>query len=468
MILANDQFEAWDRAHFLHPFTDHAAHAGGVSGQRIMSRGSGSTIYDRQGTAFIDAFAGLYCVNVGYGQKRIAEAISRQAHELAYAHAYAGQGTEASIMLARMLSERAPAHMNHSYFGFGGSDANETIVKLVWYANNVLGRPQRKKIISRWRGYHGAGIISGSLTGLRPFHEAFDLPLTGILHTESPIYYHRDDRGLSEEEFSQRCADRLEALILAEGADTVAAFIGEPMIAAGGIAPPPRGYWEKIQGVLSKYDIFLICDEVVTGFGRLGKMFGTQVYDLQPDFMTLAKGLTSAYTPLSAVMISDRIWEILAQGSASFGPLGHAWTYSAHPVCAAAAVANLELLDDLDLIANVRSVGRYFLEGLRSAVGSHPRVGDIRGQGLLCALELVEDRDDRDGGHNGGHDGPRFFDSEQKVGVRVAAEILDQGVIVRALHQSDIIGFAPPFCLTEPEADLIIEATRKAIARVCD
>ena len=315
----------------------------------------------------IDAFAGLYCVNVGYGRQKIADAIAAQAKELAYYHAYVGHGTEASITLAKMIIDRAPKGMSRVYFGLSGSDANETNIKLIWYYNNVLGRPEKKKIISRWRGYHGSGVMTGSLTGLDLFHNAFDLPRAPILHTEAPYYFRRADRSMSEEQFSQHCADKLEEMILAEGPDTVAAFIGEPILGTGGIVPPPAGYWEKIQAVLKKYDVLLIADEVVTGFGRLGTMFGSDHYGIKPDLITIAKGLTSAYAPLSGVIVSDKVWQVLVQGSDKLGSLGHGWTYSAHPICAAAGVANLELIDELDLVTNAGETGAYFRAELAKA-----------------------------------------------------------------------------------------------------
>ena len=279
-----------------------------------MTGGSGVYIEDRDGNRFLDAFAGLYCVNVGYGRQEIAEAISEQAHKLAYYHAYVGHGTEASITLAKMILDRAPKNMSKVYFGLGGSDANETDIKLVWYYNNVLGRPEKKKIISRWRGYHGSGLMSGSLTGLELFHKKFDLPLAQVVHTEAPYFFRRSDRAMSETEFSAHCAARLEELILAEGPDTVAAFIGEPVLGTGGLVPPPAGYWEAVQAVLAKYDVLLIADEVVTGFGRLGSMFGSEHYRIEPDIITIAKGLTSAYAPLSGSIMSRKVWEVLERG----------------------------------------------------------------------------------------------------------------------------------------------------------
>jgi len=238
-----------------------------------------------------------------------------------------------------MIIDRAPKGMSRVYFGLSGSDANETNIKLIWYYNNVLGRPEKKKIISRWRGYHGSGVMTGSLTGLDLFHNAFDLPRAPILHTEAPYYFRRADRSMSEEQFSQHCADKLEEMILAEGPETVAAFIGEPILGTGGIVPPPAHYWEKIQAVLNKYDVLLVADEVVTGFGRLGTMFGSDHYGIKPDLITIAKGLTSAYAPLSGVIVADKVWQVLVQGSDKLGSLGHGWTYAAHPICVAAGVA---------------------------------------------------------------------------------------------------------------------------------
>jgi DNA-binding Lrp family transcriptional regulator len=242
---------------------------------RIVTGGEGVYIDRPRRQPLLDAFAGLYCVNIGYGRQEVAEAIAAQARELAYYHAYVGHGTEASITLAKMVMDRAPDHMSRVYFGLGGSDANETNVKLVWYYNNILGRPEKKKIISRWRGYHGSGLMTGSLTGLELFHKKFDLPLAQVLHTEAPYYFRRDDASMSEADFSAHCAAELEALIEREGADTIAAFIGEPVLGTGGIVPPPAGYWAGDPAVLKKHDILLIADEVVTGFGRLGTMFGS-------------------------------------------------------------------------------------------------------------------------------------------------------------------------------------------------
>jgi L-2,4-diaminobutyrate transaminase len=453
--IANDSLTQWDHDHFFHPSTHLGQFARREMGNRIIKSANGVHITDREGRTSLDAFAGLYCVNVGYGRTEIVEAIAAQAHELAYYHSYVGHGTEASITLSRMVAERAPEGMNHVYFGQSGSDANETNIKLVWYYNNVLGRPQKKKIISRWRGYHGSGLMTGSLTGLELFHKKFDLPLSQVLHTEAPFFFRREDRSMSEVEFSADCAQKLEDLIAREGANTIAAFIGEPVLGTGGIVPPPAGYWDAIQQVLRKNDILLIVDEVVTGFGRLGTMMGSDHYGLKPDLITIAKGLTSAYAPLSGSIVSDRMWDVLERGTDEFGPMGHGWTYSAHPIGAAAGVANLKLLDSLDLISNAGQVGKYLNNAMAEALGDHANVGDIRGEGMLCAVELVKDRGDR-----------VYFDSSEKIAPKIAAAMLDRGVIARAMPQGDIIGFAPPFSLTRDLANEVVAATKAAVIEV--
>lgn len=455
MLDRDNDLNAWDRDHFFHPSTHMGMHARGDTPRRMIVGGEGCHIVDSTGKRSLDAFAGLYCVNVGYGRTEIADAIAEQARDLAYYHSYVGHGTEASITLARMIIERAPSHMSRVYFGLSGSDANETNIKLIWYYNNILGRPEKKKIISRWRGYHGSGVMTGSLTGLALFHAHFDLPRAPILHTEAPYYFRRADRSQTEEEFSAHCAAKLEEMILSEGPDTIAAFIGEPILGTGGIVPPPKGYWAAIQAVLKKYEILLVADEVVTGFGRLGTMFGSVHYEMEPDLITIAKGLTSAYAPLSGSIVSQAMWDVLVQGSDQFGPIGHGWTYSAHPICAAAGVANLKLIDEMNLVQNAGETGAYFRAGLADALSGHANVGDVRGDGLIAAVEFVEDKDDC-----------RFFDPARKVGPQVAAALLEEGVIGRAMPQGDILGFAPPLCMTREEADLVIAAASRAVTKV--
>lgn len=455
MLRNDDHLAQWDRENFFHSSTHLAQHARGETPTSIISTASGVHIEKRDGTKLLDAFAGLYCVNAGYGRTEVADAISKQAHKLAYYHSYVGHGTEASITLAKMIMDRAPAHMSKVYFGLSGSDANETNIKLIWYYNNILGRPEKKKIISRWRGYHGSGLMTGSLTGLSLFHNKFDLPLNNVIHTDAPYYFRRENRDQTEKQFSAHCAAELEALILVEGADNIAAFIGEPILGTGGIVPPPAGYWTAIQEVLNRYDILLVADEVVTGFGRLGSMFGCEHYDIKPDFITIAKGLTSAYAPLSGSIISDRVWRVLEQGTDENGPIGHGWTYSAHPICAAAGVANLTLIDDLNLISNAKDVGAYLNATMKEALSDHPNVGDIRGEGLLCAIEYVEDKESM-----------TLYDPSCKIGPMVSAAMLEHNVIARAMPQGDITGFAPPFCITKAEVDTVVGVTVKAVKTV--
>jgi len=450
-----DELETLDRAHFLHASSDIKGHANGTTPTRVIESGEGVYITDRAGKRSLDAFAGLYCVNIGYGRSEVADAISEQAHKLAFYHSYVGHGTEVSIRLAAKMIELAPDHMSRVYFGLSGSDANETNIKLIWYMNNVLGRPEKKKIISRDRGYHGSGLMTGSLTGLPLFHNAFDLPLARVLHTQCPHYWKFAEHGMSEEAFSDVCAERLEAMIVAEGPDTVAAFIGEPFMGTGGLVPPPVGYWPKIQKVLDKYDVMLIADEVVTGFGRLGSWFGSEHYGMRPDIITVAKGLTSAYAPLSGSILSERVCEILDQGSEDIGPIGHGWTYSAHPIGAAAGLANLKLIEDEDMVGNVRTTGAYFQECLRDAFADHPMVGEVRGEGLLAAIEFVADKDSK-----------TFFDPALKVGAKMAAATLENGVIARAMPHGDMLGFAPPLCIAKGEVDEVVGAVSKALDSV--
>jgi L-2,4-diaminobutyrate transaminase len=455
-MLKNDQLDQWDRENFFHPSTHLAQHARGESTNRIIRTAKGVYIEDRDGNKMLDAFAGLYCVNVGYGRPEIAEAIADQARELAYYHSYVGHGTEASITLSKMILDRAPTNMSKVYFGLGGSDANETNVKLIWYYNNILGRPEKKKIISRWRGYHGSGLVTGSLTGLELFHKKFDLPLDNIIHTEAPYYFRRENLEQSEEQFVAHCVGELEVLIAREGADTIAAFIGEPVLGTGGIVPPPVGYWAAIQAVLKKHDILLVVDEVVTGFGRLGTMFGSDHYGIEADIITIAKGLTSAYAPLSGSIIGNKVWKVLEQGTDENGPIGHGWTYSAHPICAAAGIANLKLIDKLDLVTNAGEVGTYLNAAMTDALSDHLNVGDVRGEGMLCALEFVKDKDNR-----------VFFNATDKIGPQVAAILLAQDkIIARAMPQGDILGFSPPFCLTREEVDIVVAATARAVKTV--
>ena len=454
-MIKNDHLDEWDRNYFFHPSTHLAQHARGEIPNRIITSGDGCYIFDRDGNKFLDGFAGLYCVNVGYGRSEVSEAIAKQAKELSYYHSYVSHGTEASITLAKMVIDRAPNNMSKVYFGLGGSDANETNIKLVWYYNNILNRPNKKKIISRWRGYHGSPWISGCLTPLAAFHYKFDLPLDRILHTVTPHYLRRPDKDMKEEQFTEYCVESLKKMIDDEGAETIAAFIGEPILGTGGIIPPPKGYWEAVQKVLEDNDIMFIVDEVVTGFGRLGTMFGSEYYNLRPDIITIAKGLTSAYAPLSGSIFSNKVWKVLKQGTDELGPIGHGWTYSAHPIGAAAGVANLELVDKMNLVSNAKEVGKYLLDELKNAFDPHPLVGEVRGDGMLASLEFLENKESL-----------KFFDPAKKIGMKVSANLLKEGVIGRAMPHGDILGFAPPLCLSKSEVDIIVSSLKKSVDKV--
>ncbi len=449
--------EDLDRRTVFHSFTNLKAHAHGDSAARVIAGGDGVYVYDRQGRRFLDGFAGLYCVNIGYGRREMAEAIYAQAKTLAYYHTYTGHSNEPTIRLSERILAMAPGNMSKIFYGLSGSDANEMQLKIVWYYNNVLGRPQKKKIISRQRAYHGGTVMAASLTGMPIYHKAFDLPLGPILHTVAPHYYRRPQAGMSEREFSRYCGEQLEAMIQAEGPDTVAAFIAEPVLGTGGIIPPPEGYWEEIQPILKKYDVLLIADEVVCGFGRTGADFGCQTYAIEPDLITIAKGLTSAYLPLSGAIVGERVWAVLEQGSDEFGPFGHGYTYSAHPLGAAAAMANLDIVESEDLAGNARNTGAYFQQRLRDTFAQHPLVGEVRGVGLLAALEFVADKVSRQG-----------FDPALKVGPRISAACAGNGLIARAMPHGDILGFAPPLIISRDEVDQLVELTRVGVDAVAD
>ena len=456
----NESIEALlqhDRQYFLHPSTHAHDHAAGALPGRIITGAEGIRVTDHRGQTFIDAFAGLYCVNIGYGRTEVAEAMYAQAKRLAYYHTYAGHSTETIIELSRRIIEWAPPGMKKVYYGLSGSDANETQIKLVWYYNNVLGRPNKKKIISRERGYHGSGIVTGSLTSLPGFHQCFDLPIERVKHTICPHWYRQAAPGMDAAAFAQYCADKLEQMIVAEGPDSVAAFIGEPVLGTGGIVPPPEGYWQAIQAVLKKYDILLIADEVVCAFGRLGSPMGSQHYGITPDLITIAKGLTSAYAPLSGVIVGERVWEVIDRGSRELGAMGHGWTYSGHPVCAAAAMANLDILERENITANAAEVGAYMQQQLHAAFDNHPLVGEVRGVGMLAGLEFMARPAER-----------VAFDAALKVGPRVSAAALERGMIARAMPNGDILGFAPPLVATRADIDEIVRITKAAVDAVAN
>lgn len=447
-----------DKNSVLHPFTQLKDYATGKLGEpTIIETGEGIRIQDAQGNQLIDGFAGMYCVNIGYGRTEVAEAISRQAYRLAYYHSYAAHTTDELAILSDRLVKMAPGKMSKVFYGMSGSDANETQTKLVWYYNNLRGQPKKKKIISRERGYHGCSVISGSMTGMSFYHDQMDLPLPHIARTGAPHHYWGAEPGETEREFSARRATELNQLIESLGADTVAAFIAEPVLGTGGITPPPEGYWQAIQAVLKKHDVLLIADEVVTGFGRTGSMFGSQHYGIVPDLITAAKGLTSAYFPLSAAIVGEKVYKVLEDGADKVGAFSHGYTYSGHPIGAATANAVLNIVEKENLPGNAREVGGYFQVQLKEKFAQLPIVGEVRGVGLMGAIEFVADRDKK-----------RRFDPSLKVGARVSKAARDRGLIARPMPHGEILGFAPPLVITKAEVDQIVSITESAIRSVMD
>ena len=422
-----------------------------------MAEGFGVMLTDVSGRRYLDAVAGLWCVNIGYGRPEVADAMGTQARRLAYYHTFSSMSNEPQIRLADRLLGMVPGRMSKVFFGNSGSDANDTQVKLVWYYNNLRGKPGKKKIIARLGGYHGSTVASASLTGLPMFHRAFDLPIGNVLHTATPYHYRDAAPGTTEEAYAAALAAELDALIEREGPDTVAAFIAEPVMGAGGVLVPPRTYFDRVQSVLRKHDVLMIADEVICGFGRLGQNFGSEVYAIEPDLMTVAKGLTSGYFPLSAVILSERVWSVLQAGSPEVGAFAHGFTYSGHPVGAAAAMANLDILVGEDLVGNSARTGAYMQAGLRERLGDHPIVGEIRGLGMIAGVELVADRGNR-----------RPFDAALKVGHQVAARCLEDGLIVRALPVGHVIALSPPLCITRDEIDRVVTGLERGIRAVAD
>jgi L-2,4-diaminobutyrate transaminase len=461
-----EELERLDRASVLHPATNLADFSSGSAAATVMKTASGVRVRDGQGRELIDGFAGLYCVNIGYGRREVADAIARQAHELAYFHSYAGHSTEELIRLSSRLIQMFPASnggkMRRVFYGTSGSDANETQAKLVWYYHNLIGKPRKKRIIARERAYHGNSVMAGSMTGLNFYHNFMDLPVSAVIRAGVPHFYWgttevESPSGETEEQFSARRAAELEALILREDPETIGAFIGEPVLGTGGLIPPPKGYWQAIQAVLKKYEILLIADEVITGFGRTGKMFGSELYGMEPDLVTLAKGVTSAYAPLSAVLIGERVYQAMEAGAAEAGLFSHGYTYTGHPISVAAANANLDILERENLTANAAEVGGYLLAALHAAFDGLPITGEVRGVGLMLAVEFVADPVTK-----------RKLDPERKVAYRISSLARERGLITRAMPQSEALGFAPPLVLTKSDADLIVEIAAGAARDVID
>lgn len=441
-----------DQASVMHPFASISDHQRGTP--LMIVRGEGVHLFDSTGRRYLDGAAGLWCVNIGHGNRRVADAIARQAQQLAFTHSFGMFANEPAARLGARILELAEGRFSRVFFGTSGSDANETNIKLAWYYNNMRGKPRKKKIISRLRGYHGVTVLSGSLTALDNVHRHFDLPTDVARYTDTPDCYLSPEirGGMSQLDYSRLLADRLAALIEKEGPDTVAAFIAEPVMGVAGVLPPPEGYFAAIAEVLQRYDVLMIADEVITGFGRLGSWFGMQHYGFTPDLMTVAKGLTSGYQPLSAALIGPRVWDVLRDASGKAGPIGHGFTYSGHPVCTAAALANLDVLTDDNLVTQAGARGRFLAEVFERTFRGRPFVGDVRVVGLLGAIELSCDG--------------AAFPPDRKLGVEIARECLARGVIVRALHPGDVVACSPPFIVSESEIEQIASTLSAALETV--
>lgn len=452
--LAAETIEELDRRFVFHPFTQLDEHER-LGSPRMIIDGSGARLRDIHGRSYLDGMAGLWCVNVGYGRAEIAETLKAHAERLGYYHAFSSMSTDTPALLAERIVGLAPEGMSKVFFGCTGSDANDTQVKLVWYYNNVLGRPEKKKIVARDRGYHGVTVLSAGLTGLPGLHARFDLPLPMIRHTTAPHRLWEAEPGMTDQEFAQKLADDLESLIVAEGPDTVAAFIAEPIQGAGGVLVPPATYFQRIQDVLRRYDVLMIADEVITAFGRLGRWFGSDVFGIEPDLITVAKGLTSGYVPLSACLVSENVWRVLVDGSTETGPFAHGYTYSAHPLAAAVAMTNLDILENEGLLDQAAERGAFMHERLREELADHPLVGEIRGRELIGAVEFVASRSPA-----------RRFEPALKVGQRIAKRCLELGLITRALPAADTISFAPPFVVSEDELDTLARTAHRAVDEI--
>ncbi|HEX5693314.1 MAG TPA: aspartate aminotransferase family protein [Arenimonas sp.] len=443
-ILDTAALQRLDAAHHLHPFNDNAALA--ERGTRILTRGEGCYVWDAEGKQLLDAFAGLWCVNIGYGRKELGEAASRQMTQLAYYNSFFQCTTEPTVRLSAKLAELTPHDLNHAFFTNSGSEANDTILRLVRHFWAVQDQPQKTIFIGRHDGYHGSTVAAASLGGMKGMHKQGGLPIPDIVHIDPP-YWFGDGGDMDEDEYGLHCAKRLEDKILALGPDRVAAFIGEPVMGAIGVYIPPRNYWQEIERICRKYDVLLVADEVICGFGRTGEWFASQTFGFRPDVMTLAKGITSGYIPLGAVMFNDRVAGVL---STQGGELAHGYTYSGHPVCAAVALENIRILQEEHIVDTCRSDTGPYLAQQWKALGEHPLVGEARFVGMVGALELVPSKTSRS-----------FFPDRGRVGQLCRDFALGEGLILRATNDAMLL--SPPLVITRAQVDELAEKTWRAL-----
>ena len=434
-------------AHF-HSFTNLAAHP--EVGPLVITKGDGVFVEDDKGNRYLEAVSALWCASLGFSNERLAKAGSEALRGLPYYHTFTGRSNPTVIELANKLLSVAPVPMSKVFFANSGSEANDSAVKMIWYYHNAIGKPEKKKIIARLNAYHGVTVASASLSGLVTNHRDFDLPIANILHVDCPHYFRYAEPGESEEDFATRLADNLEKRILAEGPDTVAAFFAEPVMGAGGVIPPPATYFEKVQKVLAKYDVLLVADEVVCGYGRTGEMFGSTTFGMKPDILTTAKGLSSAYAPISAVMVNEKVYAPIARNSGTIGTFGHGFTYSGHPVSCAIALETLKIYEEDNVVGHVQSLMPQFWKALRSYEG-RKYVGEVRGVGLVAAIELYADPKNR-----------TSFDPAVKAGARLVEIGLTQGLIVRALGDTSV--FCPPLIITAEELDELFARFERTMA----
>jgi 4-aminobutyrate--pyruvate transaminase len=427
---------ARDGAFHFHGYTN--ALKNEQDGGFVVMRGDGPFIYTEDGKQYFDGLSGLWCCSLGFGpQPRLIEAAKRQMEILPFYHTFTQKVAAPAVELAEKLVGLAPVPMSKAYFCNSGSEANDTAIKMIWYFNNALGRPQKKKIISRVKAYHGVTIAAGSLTGLPAIHADFDLPIPGILRTDCPHYYRFGQPGESEADFATRCAENLEKLILVEGPETIAAMFAEPVQGAGGVVIPPETYWAKITPILKKYDILLVADEVICGFGRTGNWWGTQTFGLQPDIITTAKQLSAAQAPIAGILINQRVYEGLRDHSNRLGSFAHGLTYSGHPLSAAIALETLNIYEDLKIVERARELAPTFEREMRK-FAAHPLVGEIRHVGLVGAIELVKVKASHES-----------FDPKLAVGPTLVRLAHEHGLIVRPVLDS--ICFCPPLISTEAQ-----------------
>jgi 4-aminobutyrate--pyruvate transaminase len=441
-----------DTASLLHGYTNARQHL--TIGPLVIERGDGIYVVDSDGRRYIEALAGLWSVALGFSEERLVGAAVRQMRDLPFYHTFSHKSHRPLIELAEKLISIAPVPMSKVFFTSSGSEAIDSVLKFIWYRSNALGEPKRKKVISRDRAYHGVTIAAGSLTGLPNNHRSFDLPINGILRAGCPHWWRNAKASESEEEFSKRLAQELDALIQAEGPETIAAFFGEPVMGAGGVVVPPAGYWSEIQKVLRKYDILFVADEVICGFGRTGQMFGSNTYDLQPDVMVMSKQISSSYLPISAVMINERVFEPLADESNRIGVLGHGFTSGGHPVAAAVAVENIKIIEERNLVEHAARMGEHMQASLRDLT-DHELVGEVRGVGLIAAVELVSDKTSK-----------LPLGTVGQLGTAACDALLKEGVISR--NMGDALAICPPLIITEPQIDDLTRRLKMALDRTRD